>query len=204
MVWLTLLFKKWPIANITEAKYRPIGAGTGLQRCITAVDAKMESPNFAQACLESNNFGIGVRGGAQLVAFSLLAECQCHVFKMHHQLEEGDIPNKCLLSLDMNNIFSNMSRKKCRNILKLKFPHLVCLFDALSKRANKVIICKEDSTLETFLQLKGYAQGCPLSSIFSALVFGELLKQLNTQQSACTLTTPTSANIDRLVSKIIA
>eukprot|EP00957_Ditylum_brightwellii_P043858 3325703-Ditylum_brightwellii.AAC.1 len=62
-----------------------------------------------------------------------------------------------------------MSHKKCRNILKPKFPHLVCLFDALYNRANKVIICKEDSTLEIFLQLEGYAQGCPLSSVFSTL-----------------------------------
>eukprot|EP00957_Ditylum_brightwellii_P135486 10330253-Ditylum_brightwellii.AAC.1 len=62
-----------------------------------------------------------------------------------------------------------MSRQKCRHILQDKFPRLVCLFDALYKRANKVIVQKADGTIKTFLQYKGFAQGCPLSGVFAAL-----------------------------------
>eukprot|EP00957_Ditylum_brightwellii_P156107 11882507-Ditylum_brightwellii.AAC.1 len=51
-----------------------------------------------------------------------------------------------------------------------KFSHLVCLFDALYKKANRVIVRKADGTLKTFLQYEGFVQGCPLSGIFAAAV----------------------------------
>mmetsp|Transcript_7022 Transcript_7022/g.10275 ORF Transcript_7022/g.10275 Transcript_7022/m.10275 type:complete len:437 (+) Transcript_7022:1370-2680(+) len=116
-VWLTLLYKQWPIRTFQDIKHRPIGAGTGLRRCITAIIAKEECHRFARACLASNNFGVGVRGGSHFVAFTLLAQCQKYVFKTKAQLAAGDLPSKCLLSLDLTNMFNRMSREKCRQIL---------------------------------------------------------------------------------------
>eukprot|EP00957_Ditylum_brightwellii_P111314 8488913-Ditylum_brightwellii.AAC.1 len=71
-----------------------------------------------------------------------------------------------------------MSREICRCILIKKFPHLVPFFDSLYKRANKVLAINEDGQPEEFLQVEGFAQGCPLSAIFAALVLGELVKEV--------------------------
>eukprot|EP00957_Ditylum_brightwellii_P036497 2764153-Ditylum_brightwellii.AAC.1 len=64
--------KHWPIDNPYDVKYQPIGTGTCFRRCLTAFTAKVENPSFAQTCLEPNNFRVGIRGRAQLVAFTLL------------------------------------------------------------------------------------------------------------------------------------
>eukprot|EP00957_Ditylum_brightwellii_P082616 6281341-Ditylum_brightwellii.AAC.1 len=69
-VWLTLLYKVWSITDPNDIKRRPIGTGTGLRHCITAIVAKEESPGFARACLKSNNFDMGVHNGAHFVAFA--------------------------------------------------------------------------------------------------------------------------------------
>eukprot|EP00957_Ditylum_brightwellii_P020399 1538452-Ditylum_brightwellii.AAC.1 len=72
-----------------------------------------------------------------------------------------------------------MSRKKLRNILHSKFPHLVPLFDSLYCKANKVYFRHSDGTLDLIYQVEGYAQGCPLSAVFAALVLGELLLDID-------------------------
>eukprot|EP00957_Ditylum_brightwellii_P097433 7420947-Ditylum_brightwellii.AAC.1 len=161
----------------------------------------MECANFAAACLESNNFGVGVVGGSHFVAFTIITEYQKPVFRSKKQIKDGNIPTKCLLSLDLKNMFNTMSQEKCRKILSKKFPNLLCLFDALYKRANKVHVRKEDDTLETFLQFEGFAQGCPLSGVFSASVLGDLLKHLNEGQSDHSLcATNPQDDVDNLIS----
>eukprot|EP00957_Ditylum_brightwellii_P064047 4858673-Ditylum_brightwellii.AAC.1 len=110
-----------------------------------------------------------------------------------------------MLSLDLKNMFNTMSREKCRHVLSTKFPHLLCLFDALYRWANKVHVRKEDGTLETFLQFEGFALGCPLSGVFSALVLGEVLKHLNEGQSDCSLHAANPQDdVDDLISKLLA
>eukprot|EP00957_Ditylum_brightwellii_P131306 10014688-Ditylum_brightwellii.AAC.1 len=123
----------------------------------------MENAGFVEVCLDSNNFDIGICGSSHLVAFALIAECQRYVFCTQQQINNDQLLQKCLLSLDLKNIFNRMSREKCRQILKDKFPHFVCLFDSLYKQANKVWVRKADGTIKEFLQYEGYAQGCPLS-----------------------------------------
>ena len=176
-----------------------------MQRCLVALIAKMENSNFASACLDSNNFGVSIIGGAHFVSFTMLVECQKHVFWSKRQLCKDNVPKKCLLLLDLTNMLNKMSREKCRQILLGKFPHLVALFDALYKWANKVFVCKADGTLKVFLQFEGFAQGCPLSGMLAALVLGDLFKYINKEQSkhATLLSNPQEA-INKLISKIIA
>ena len=181
-VWQTLLHKEWPQQDAQNPKLRPIGAGSGLRRCITGIIAREEKPYFAEKCLQSNNLGVGVNSGTFLVSISLLAECQKHMFRSKKDLREGNLPSRCLVSLDMKNMFNNMSRIVCRAILFEHFPHLVPLFDSIYKRANKVFIRNLDGSISTILQIEGFAQGCPLSSVLAALVLGELLKKLNRLQ----------------------
>eukprot|EP00957_Ditylum_brightwellii_P189246 14404454-Ditylum_brightwellii.AAC.1 len=97
VVWLTLLFKKWPIEDQSDIKYHPIGAGTNLHCGLSAIVAKVESPNFAKACLASNNFGIGIRGSTHFVVFTVLTECQKHVFLHKITIETRKYPQTMLL-----------------------------------------------------------------------------------------------------------
>eukprot|EP00957_Ditylum_brightwellii_P176018 13403334-Ditylum_brightwellii.AAC.2 len=77
-------------------------------------------------------------------------------------------------------MFNRMSRRKCREYIRHRFPHLLPLFDSLYKRSTKVHVVREDGTHQYIIQGEGFAQGCPLSSVFATLVLGELLKELRT------------------------
>eukprot|EP00957_Ditylum_brightwellii_P210195 15364661-Ditylum_brightwellii.AAC.2 len=141
----------------------------------------MENSNFASACLDSNNFGVSIIGGAHFVSFTMLVECQKYVFRSKRQLCKDNVPKKCLLLLDLTNMLNKMSREKCRQILLA------------------------DGTLKVFLQFEGFGQGCPLSGMLAALVLGDLFKYINQEQSkhATLLSNPQEA-INKLISKIIA
>eukprot|EP00957_Ditylum_brightwellii_P040052 3030847-Ditylum_brightwellii.AAC.1 len=78
-----------------------------------------------------------------------------------------------------------MSRTKLRKIFHSKFPHLVPLFDILYCKANKVYFHPSDGTLDLIYQVEGYAQGCPLSAVFAALVLGELLQDIDKDLLLC-------------------
>eukprot|EP00957_Ditylum_brightwellii_P041342 3129945-Ditylum_brightwellii.AAC.1 len=69
----------------------------------------MESADFTSACLDSNNFGMGVVGRSHFVAFTIIAECQKHVFHSKQEIRNGNTPTKCLLSLHLKNMFNTMS-----------------------------------------------------------------------------------------------
>jgi hypothetical protein len=86
-------------------------------------------------------------------------------------------PDKVLLSLDLLvvNMFNNMSRRQCRNILRRHFPELLSIFDNMYQKATKVWTTLPDGTSHVLLMIEGFSQGCPLSSIFVALILHEIL-----------------------------
>jgi hypothetical protein len=96
----------------------------------------------------------------------------------------GHLPSKILLSLDLINTFNNMSRRECRNILRRDFPDLLSIFDNMYQRATKVWTTLPDGTAHVLLMIEGFSQGCPLSSIFAALILHEILKEVKTTHDA--------------------
>eukprot|EP00957_Ditylum_brightwellii_P102245 7794299-Ditylum_brightwellii.AAC.1 len=113
------------------------------------------------------------------MAFALTAPCEKFVFQTTEQLQQGQLPTRCLLSLDIHNMFNRMSRRKLRVVLKAKFPHLLPLFNSLYLKHNRVYYRHADGHVDFIAQVKGYAQGCPLSAFFASMVLGELLVDLN-------------------------
>mmetsp|Transcript_28347 Transcript_28347/g.41179 ORF Transcript_28347/g.41179 Transcript_28347/m.41179 type:complete len:107 (-) Transcript_28347:2237-2557(-) len=102
-----------------------------------------------------NNFGMSVRRGSQFVAITVIAQCQKHVFCPKKELKEGLLPTRALIAINMENMFNNLSRHQCRKVLQCIFPHLLTLFDSLYMTGNTVYICRDDSTLDSFLQKEG-------------------------------------------------
>ena len=177
-MWLNLLHKIWPLPPGAKEDNRPIGAGTGVRRVLTGVVAKEEQPDFIEELLKSNNFG-NSKESTHFLAFTLTALCEQIVFRTPEQLKNGNLPTRCLLSLDIHNMLNRMSRKRLRKILRKKFPHLVPLYDALYMKHGLVYFRHADGTVDFITQVEGCTQGCPLGAVFSSLVLGELLLSLN-------------------------
>eukprot|EP00957_Ditylum_brightwellii_P172120 13103971-Ditylum_brightwellii.AAC.1 len=94
-------------------------------------------------------------------------------------MSKGNLPMRCLLSADLNNMFNRMLQKQLRWTLNDKFRHLLTLFDCLYQGKNTVFYCQADGTLDIIYQHEGFTQGCPLSSVFASLVLGIVLAKLN-------------------------
>eukprot|EP00978_Attheya_sp_CCMP212_P011772 scaffold29260_cov49-Attheya_sp.AAC.4 len=67
----------------------------------------------------------------------------------------GTLPFKVLLLLDLVNMFNNMSRRQCRNILRRHFPDLLSIFDNMYQQAMKLwtMLPDPDGTPHCLLQV---------------------------------------------------
>jgi membrane protein implicated in regulation of membrane protease activity len=90
-----------------------------------------------------------------------------------------NLPFKVLLSLDLVNMFKNMSRRQCCNILRRDFPELLTVFDNMYQKATKLWMTLPDGTAHVLLMIEeGFSQGCALSSLFAALILYEILQDV--------------------------
>lgn len=94
-------------------------------------------------------------------------------------LDPWRLPTRALIALDIKNIFNSISRKRCREILVARFPGLVPFFDLLYSAKNKCHYRQADGKAKAREQEEGFAQGCPLSGAFAALVLHNILCELN-------------------------
>lgn len=145
---------------------------------MAGLTVKHNGPQFAEELLPFN-FGVTVKDKAQVVYHCLHSACSRYVFCTKEQLNRGDFPTRVLISIDLKNMFNKMSRRRCHKILRRCFPHLLPVFDCLYKQANKIWYIRANGTKECILQVEGFAQGCPLSLFFAALVLGDLLQKLS-------------------------
>jgi hypothetical protein len=93
-----------------------------------------------------------------------------------------------MLLLDLTNMFNAVSRESARSALANHdtFRSLLPLFDLLHDTANACWYRTPDSDWSVFSQHEGFAQGCPLSPVFAALVLNLVLPQLNRELDART------------------
>ena len=173
-VFYCMLYKDWP-AN--PHKKRPIGVGGNWRRVTCSVNARHTAPYGAEDLLP-RNYGIGVDGGAQFLVHTVTLEVERYVTRTPEELPFRP-PTRCLLALDLVNMFNRMSRRRCRAILTRRFPHLVGLFDTLYREETTVHFQRPSGKWDTFAQKEGKTQGCPLSPFFAALVLGDVLVEMD-------------------------
>ena len=87
-------------------------------------------------------------------------------------------PSRCYISLDLKNMFNEVSRNKIFEIVEAKFPELLPLIALLYKNPGTVFYRMIDGSWQTQAMEEGVNQGCPLSSILAALVLQEVLVPL--------------------------
>jgi len=166
-------------------KLRPIGIGTSFRRILCAVSLAHLSTDFAAHLLPGGQLGIGVHGGIDTIVHLCRAMLESYISR---PLSANLPPSHVMLLLDLTNMFNSVSRESARATLAKHdvFQSLLPLFDLLYDDANTCWHLNPDSDWSRFFQHEGFAQGCPLSPVFAALVLNIILPQLNHELAACT------------------
>ena len=127
--------------------------------------------------LHQGQFGIGVKGGIDLVIQATAAD-------VHNLISTPANPQHALLSLDIRNMFNEVSRNATlatlRNTPALHplLPYYRLLYDGPNTCWYKPA---HDQTHQCFFQHEGHAQGDPLSGAFSSIPLALLLNQIRPQ-----------------------
>ena len=163
-------------ANDPE-KIRPIGMGTAFRRALGRHIVFAFSKDFASYFVPLDQFAIGISGGTEFVAGSILhaMESMLQTSPNRPSYQEP----KAILQLDLVNFFNSVSRPATRRELAANFPDLLALYEHLyPTEGNRVWCMLPDGTWHTFFQRVGSAQGDPLGPFFSCLPLASLLHKL--------------------------
>ena len=152
-------------------KIRPIGIGSALRRLVGACIMEAFGHRFTDAVLPFGQLGINIPGGLDTIIHSTLSELFTYI-------DSKQSPTRALLLLDIKNMFNSCSRDACRTKLSELFPELLPYFDLLYKHPVPCWHNDQHGQPDNFLQHEGFTQGCPLSGVFAALVFIQLLEPL--------------------------
>jgi len=167
---LMALHKDYPAR---PKKLRPIAIGSAFRRLLLRHMVKTSARSIAAHCLPYQ-FAIGTSGGTDFIIHTLMAAVQA-LSTPPASLSE----RIALLKLDFTNMFNQASRKAAREELTQFFPDWIWIFDNLYPTdGNRVWFQHPDGSWDFFIQVEGFAQGCPGSPFFSSLPLRRLLAQL--------------------------
>ena len=153
---------------------------TALRRIIASHVAKVYKDSFA-AHLLPFNFAVGVERGMSFA--TTVAQLSIEKYIQTPQ-SRNELPRRAMVFLDLRNMFNLVSREKLRHVVATKFPELVPLVDLFYEDAANINLRWDDGSWRAISMLEGLNQGCPLSSIFAALVLNEVLVPLDQLMTA--------------------
>ena len=90
-------------------------------------------------------------------------------------------PTRCLISLDITNMFNEISRTKAMEIIDEHFTHLSAYTKLLLNEPTQCWYLLPDGNWNFFHQEEGLPQGCPFSPVFAALVLNTIIKPIDKQ-----------------------
>lgn len=170
-----------------KTKLRPIKVGTALRRVAASHLCRIYQHQFAEHVLP-NNWAIRIKDGSNFIVNTMQAQVDKHVnpqdpFVYDSSLSQflclNLLPTRVLVSLDIKNMFNSILREHCCAILVNHFSRLVPFFNLLYKKDNLCHYIADNGKWGSFSQEEGFAQGCPFSPAFSALVLQKILSQLD-------------------------
>lgn len=171
-----------------ETKLCPLGIGTALRQIIAAHLCSVYQHRSA-AHLLPYNWAIGVMGGTDFVINAM--QVQVDQFVNPQDAAAYDASNaelfldprrlltRALVALNIKNMFNSVSQKRCREVLVARFLGLIPFFELLYSKKNKCHYKRADGKATAREQEEGFAQGCPLSRAFVALVLHNNLQELD-------------------------
>ena len=101
-----------------------------------------------------------------------------HVTRTKEDFKRKHLPTRAQICLDLEKMFTRVSRHCVFDILKEKFPHLLHLFLLNSGQPTRAYVRQLDGTWTFIEQEEGLAQGCPLSAPFSCLVLADIISEI--------------------------
>jgi hypothetical protein len=154
-------------------KLCPIGVPTptAIQRILASHVAKAFRTTFARHLLPYN-YAIGVPNCMDFVVKA--TQLQVDRFITQPQLR-GTSPSRCLVSLNLKNMFNEISREKIFEIIAEHFPELLPLTSMLYNETGEVWLRMADGSWTTIDMVEGTNQGCPLSSTLAAIVLHSVI-----------------------------
>jgi hypothetical protein len=159
-----------------KSKLRPIGVPTAIRRLLASHIAKTSRVKFARHLLPYN-YAIGVPGGMDFIVKAI--QLQVDRFITQPQLL-GDSPTRCLISLDLRNMFNEISRDDILDIIAIAFPEFLPLATMLYNECGDVWLKLDTNEWTAISMEEGANQGCPPSSTFAALVLHTVIAPIAT------------------------
>jgi hypothetical protein len=130
--------------------------------------------NFAEYLLPYN-YAIGVNGGIDLVIKSVQLAVDQYIIEPENN---GNLPSRVLVSLDIRNMFNAVSRERLREIISEKFPTLEAYSDLIYDGNGETFVRLENGQWTVIPVSEGFSQGCPASPVFAALVLHDILSTI--------------------------
>ena len=78
-------------------------------------------------------------------------------------------------------MFNAVSRERLREIISTKFPTLEHFADLIYDGAGETWVKMENGTWKVIPVQEGFAQGCPASPVFAALVLNDILSKIQSE-----------------------
>ncbi|KAL7503585.1 hypothetical protein ACHAXN_002323, partial [Cyclotella atomus] len=121
------------------------------------------------------NYAIRVSCGVDIIVKTVQLAVDKYIIKKE---QNGELPTRALVSLDIKNMFNAVSRERLREIIAEHFPTLKPFADLIYDRKGKTFVQKEDGSWVIIEVNKGFSQGCPASPAFAAIILHDILSKI--------------------------
>ncbi|KAL7523745.1 hypothetical protein ACHAXR_000310, partial [Thalassiosira sp. AJA248-18] len=122
------------------------------------------------------NFAVGIDSGMDFIVKSSQLAVEKYITTPQNK---GRAPSRVFISLDLVNMFNELSRDTVFDIITSKYPELLPLVRMLYAEPGTVFFRMADGTWNKQMMEEGANQGCPLSATLAALVLNEILLPLD-------------------------
>ena len=160
-----------------KTKLRPLGVPSAIRRIAAIIVIKQYSATFAEHILPFN-YAIGISGGCDVIVKTLQLAVDKYIIDKENN---NELPSRCLVSLDIRNMFNAISRERLREVIAEKFPSLEPFADLIYDGAGETFVKLEDGSWTVIPVVEGFSQGCPASPVFAAIVLNEILTVLQSE-----------------------
>jgi hypothetical protein len=163
-----------------KTKLRPLGVPSAIRRIAGILILNEYAPTFADYLLPYN-YAIGVNGGIDLIIKTIQLATDKYIIDPENN---GELPTRALVSLDIKNMFNAVSRERLREIISEKFPTLEAYADLIYDGAGETFVRLENGEWTVIPVTEGFSQGCPASPVFAALVLHDILSKIQPELQA--------------------